>query len=495
MSIFRSYIKDNFIVFLGHVLIPIKGLVLLPIIIKAAGTTVYGGYILVMTVLGFIFGISSFGAGFRFRRFMPSTEELEVRQSLFYPQFYFQLMVIGGFILAIIPFAPIIKGALLEQSIEFSLWLVPTYLILYTFYSQLTDYFRYTSRIIYFSMATLFFPYFTVAIVIYYSIYQQLNINTLLYANVLALVFVTLPLLLKTGVELHFRMVFYRIKELIADIKLGFPLILGYIVDFILSGSDRFVIASFLSVAAVGNYNPAYTLGSLIIIFPKITGVVMPQLLSKCIDSGEEEKARQIVDTTFMVYLMASIPFVMGSYLFSAPLLRLLANEEVASQAAWVTPIVALGILFYGLFYIINILFFVRLKTDYMFKANSLAALTNLVLNLVFLYLFRNILVAAITTLISYIIAFLYALRKVKRVWEINIDMKMLTKILIAAAGMGLFIHFVSTYLPVLSSGHIGIILGQILSGLVVYVILMGILGVFRKEYWIKLGGYLNARD
>ncbi len=487
MSIFRSYLKDNVIVFIGHALIQIKGLVLLPIIIKTAGTTIYGGYVLVTTVLRLFFGISSFGAGFRYRRFMPSTEDRGERQVLFYPQFYFQLLVIGVFCLAAIPFAPIIKGALLEQSIEFSLWLIPTYLILFTFYSQLAGYYRYTRRMIYFSLATLFFPYLTIAIVIYYSIYQQLNINTLLSANIFALLLVALPLLLKATVELHFRMVFYRLKELVADIKLGFPLVLGYVVDFILSGSDRLIIASFISVAAVGYYNPAYTLGSLIIILPKISGVVMPPLLSRCVDSGQEEEARKIVDTTLKIFLMAAIPFIVGSYMFSEPLLRLLANEEVASQAKLVTPIVALGVLFYGLFYIFNTIFFIRLKTNYMFKVSSLAAVMNLILNVIFLYLFRNILVAAMTTLIAYLMAFIYAFKMVRTVWEIHIDIKMLAKVLIAAVGMGLFIHAVNSLMPVALSGHIGIILGEILLGIGIYTGLTLMMGVIQPREWAVL--------
>jgi len=487
MSIIRSYLKDNMTVLLGQALIPIKSLVLLPIIIKSAGTTVYGGYILVTMALGFVFGISSLGAGLKYRRFFPSTIELGERQALFYPQFYFQLLVISVFCLTLMSIAPIIKRFLLEQSIEFTTWLIPLYFILFILYSQLANYFRYSGRMIYFSMATVFFPYLTVAIVIYYSIYQKLSINSLLTANIFALLLVALALLPKAITELHFRLIFYRIKELKEDIKLGFPLVLNYVVDFILNGSDRFIIASFISVEAVGYYNPAYHLGSLIIMLPKISGVVMPPLLSKLVDSGKEGEARKIVNITIKIYLMVSIPFVVGNYLFSEPLLRLLTNEKVASSATLVAPVVALGILFYGLLHIINVIFFIRLKTNFMFKASSLAALVNLALNVICLYLFRDILVAAITTLTSYFIAFVYAFRTAKGMWRFQIKIKMLVKILVSAAGMGIFIYAINSLLPVKFNNHIGIVIGEILFSISIYVGFILKLGVILPSEWAVL--------
>lgn len=45
----------------AHLLVLVQGLVLTPIVIKVAGAETYGGYVIVLTYLGVIAGISSLG--------------------------------------------------------------------------------------------------------------------------------------------------------------------------------------------------------------------------------------------------------------------------------------------------------------------------------------------------------------------------------------------------------------------------------------------------
>ena len=93
----RSFIKDNAIVIVGHLLVYMKGIILMPIIIKTVGVTIYGGFVLLSSVFGIVFGISSFGAGFKVRRFLPSAVGTQARRDLFYPQFLFRLFSIMFF--------------------------------------------------------------------------------------------------------------------------------------------------------------------------------------------------------------------------------------------------------------------------------------------------------------------------------------------------------------------------------------------------------------
>ena len=185
-------------------------------------------------------------------------------------------------------------------------------------------------------------------------------------------------------------------------------MVLVYLVDFILNSSDQYVITAFISITAVGYYHSAYAMGSLIVLLPKITGVVLPPLPAKAVDSGNEAEARHMVNYTVKGLLMAAIPFVVGSAVMSKTLLTLLANAEVAAKAFLVTPIVALGTLFYGLNIILANVFFVRLKTTVIFKINAIAAIMNLGLNLLIIYFFPNILVAAVTTLLIYFVLYLF---------------------------------------------------------------------------------------
>lgn len=85
----KVFIKDNIIVLIGQMLVYAQGIILMPIIIKSAGATVYGGYILITMIVSFLFGISSLGVGFKCRRYLPSAMDIESRRKLFYPQLFF----------------------------------------------------------------------------------------------------------------------------------------------------------------------------------------------------------------------------------------------------------------------------------------------------------------------------------------------------------------------------------------------------------------------
>ena len=52
----RSFIKDNAIVIVGHLLVYMKGIILMPIIIKTVGVTIYGGFVLLFRFLGLFSG-------------------------------------------------------------------------------------------------------------------------------------------------------------------------------------------------------------------------------------------------------------------------------------------------------------------------------------------------------------------------------------------------------------------------------------------------------
>ena len=45
-SYYRSFIKDNAVVIVGHIVVYMKGIILMPIIIKTVGVTIYGGFVL-----------------------------------------------------------------------------------------------------------------------------------------------------------------------------------------------------------------------------------------------------------------------------------------------------------------------------------------------------------------------------------------------------------------------------------------------------------------
>ena len=477
----KSFLRDNAIVIVGVALVYMKGIILMPIIIKTVGVTIYGGFVLLFSVFGIVFGISSFGAGFRARRFLPSTSGMQARRELFYPQFFFQMFSILFLSLLLIFLNRQINIYIFKNEISYSAWIIPLFLVLYFLYSQGSDYFRYTSRVHYMTAATLSFPYIHIGLILlFYYCYRYISINVLVMSHAVSAFLIAIPCFWIIFREIGVKFSFYNFKELVSDIKLGFPLVLGFIVDFILAGSDLYFIAFYLTVSAVGYYNPGYVLGSLIIFIPKAMGTALPQLLSKAVDSNNEYEAQRMLNYALKIFLLLAIPFIFGSMVLGKPILTLLANIEVAENAYLITPIVALGTLFYGLNIILSNVLFVRMKTYAMFKMNLFAAVFNLLANLILLYFFRNIIIAAITTLLSYFIAFIYINKIVKVNWPVDFQPVTILKSVAASLLMVAILFGISDRLGEVSS--VSTLTGELVLGIAIYLGALFAIRTFSKK-------------
>lgn len=462
----------------------------MPIIIKSVGITIYGGFVLLTSILGIAFGISSFGAGFRAQRFMPSAKTMTEQGELFHPQFYFNILSILILSLVFVLLEKQLNTHFFKNEVSFSIWIIPLYLMSYFLYAQGSLYFRYTSRVHYMILATLCFPYLDIGFIfLYLYAYGPISINMLVISMAVSALLIAIPSFWVIFREIGAKISFYKAGSLISDIKLGFPLVLGFIVDFILAGSDRYFIAFYLTISDVGYYTPGYVLGSLIVFIPKAMGTALPQLLSRAVDSGKESEAQTMLNYAIKIFLLLAIPFIFGCLALSKPILTLLANQEVAEKAFWVSPIVALGTLFYGLNIIISNVMFVRLKTSAMFKMNLIAALFSLLANFVLIYFFRNIIVAAITTFLSYFIAFVYVYKIVIKKWFVSFSPGTIAKAFAASAIMYgiLSLIMISQETP----NTLSIVILTSVVGILVYAGALFVFKTFSQKELVYLKGIL----
>jgi len=460
-----------------------QNLFLIPIIIKTSGAATYGAYALLISLTAFIFGVSSLGVGYRCRRLLPSIDAYKERIGIFFSQFTFQFITLSILTLILIYLYPAFDEFFFKGEVELQAWILLPFLLIHLFYSQLTDYFRYTHRIKIFNYATATQPYlFILYVLLYWSIYEKIDVSILLIATLSSSFLVAIVLIYLASKEIGFKLQLSPVSDIYKDMRLGFPLTLSYIVDVIIAMSDRYVIAAFIGVTAVGYYIPAYTIGMLIIILAKVFGVVLPPMMSKSIDSGDKVTSEKIINISIKVYLIASIPFVVGSLMYSKQILAIFTTPEIADQAYIITPIVAFGALFYGLQLIISNVLFVTMKTKLMFKVNLYVAMLNLVLNLILLYLFKEIIIAAITTTISYIFSLMYIFPKVNRFWKISIDWVAVYKVIFNSIIMGFYLYwYISLSNGVAMHGIVDILIG-ILSSVSVYVALSVVTKVIKRQ-------------
>jgi len=403
------FIKRSISTLASNILINLQNIFLIPIIIKTSGAATYGSYALLISLTAFIFGVSSLGVGFRCRRLLPSMDAYKERIEVFFSQLTFQLIILTILTCILIYFYPKFDDFFFKGEVELQAWILLPFLLIHLFYSQFTDYFRYTHRIKIFNYATVVQPYlFILSVLLYWSVYEKIDVSMLIIATLSSSLLVAIVLIYLALKEIGFKFQLSPVSDIYKDIRLGFPLMLSYIVDVIIAMSDRYVIAAFIGVTAVGYYIPAYTIGMLIIVLAKVFGVILLPMVSKSIDSGDKVTSEKIINISIKLYLIASIPFVVGSLMYSRQILAIFTTPEMADQVFIITPIVAFGALFYGLQLIISSIMFVTMKTKLMFKVNFYVAMLNLILNITLLYLFKEIIIAAITTTISYIFSLMY---------------------------------------------------------------------------------------
>jgi O-antigen/teichoic acid export membrane protein len=439
-----TVLKKTAQIFFSHFLVVIQGLVFTPLILRVAGVETFGQYSLFSSYLGIIFGVSSFGVGVTARRWLPGADNLVERARLYYPQFWFQFISI--IIICITLYAVVfgVFGTTQSFLLGVSSATVFIYLIALTLYSQSVDYFRFTHRIKIFSIATVIQPYLILLLVIaclYLNI--RLNIQSIFTIITLSAIFVGAILFAKIILELGIQFQLPKIVTLRTEIALGFPIMLSFLVDAILIGGDRYVIAYLLSIRDVGIYVPAYVLGSLMLLVPKVFGVVLPPLLGKNLDVGNKNAVKLMMDQSAKFFLLLAIPYAFGAILHGKEILALYANVEVSEEGWMVVPIVAFASIFYGLTLLKSNIFYLRLSTKELFQVNLVCVVLNILLNIIFIKLFGNIIVSALATLISYYFSYLFVCNKLhKDKLYFNLDNNFIVIILIYSALMFLFLFF-----------------------------------------------------
>lgn len=498
MSLYKDFVKDNVLVLGGNILVYAKGIILLPLIIKYFGVPSYGAYSLFASYVSIVYGISSLGVGFRFQRYMPSASTPEERRGLFYPQFLFRaatLAVLGtGFLVS----QEAIDSLFLKTEVEYSAVAVLIMLVSMLLFAQSTDYFRYTARMKYFVMGTSSNPYLLIgSLLLGVLIFKQSSLDFLLYSSSGAMLVACLPLVVMIGREIGLSFSFYKPSQLVSDMKLGFPITLSVFLDFLMAGSDRFVIAYFLSATAVGFYAPAYTLASLIIVFPKVLGVVLPPLLSKAVDTGQHDVADVLVRKATNLFLLFIVPYIAAMLVLARPILALLANEEIASSVSYLTPIIGVGFIFYGL----NIIFahnvaFTKLQTKWILYSNTAAGILSVSLNVLFMSFFKDLLIPALTSVASFVFAYFFLWKGIRRIVKVKFDWPIIGKVLMASLLMSLVVYSVTT----MNLGAFATVLVAVPTGLIAYAVLVFAFRIlsdseirYAKEYLRELRGGASA--
>lgn len=398
--------------FSGYGVMYLINLVSIPIIISLSSAKNYGEYVVLLSYLGILVAISPMGLGFMSKRDMPSSDTVNKRGEIFYPQFYTNIFFafLLGYFFSI--FFEIISPYIFDDKVMISRFLLISYSVSYVIYSQISFILKFSEKTISYNILGICNPlFFLIALIIIFNYQNELSIKSLLIAQIFSCLLNLVLFSYSCYKIVGFKLTFYNRKSLGHDFKYGLPLLFTVVAELLISSADRFIISLHMESQNVAFYSVAYTVASLILIIPKLFSISLEPRLMYLVDKNQNEELKDALKLSLSLYMFLCIPMIAGSFLYGSQALSIFIDASFAISSSKPLVVLMFGMFFHGLNILLISLLLAHKKTKDLLFVNAGAALVNLILNIVIFSFFKDIMVAAISSLISFILAF-FLIRK-----------------------------------------------------------------------------------
>ena len=470
MDEYVQFIKRIGIVGIANILISLSGLIFIPIITKNFSTSNYGVWAQANTLVALVPNIVNLGLPYTMVRFLAAEKDMEIIKQSFYSMMLAVLCSTVIMVLVFLIFSHQIADALFDGSMQIMLT-VTVISFLACINLMFLSYFRTFQQIKFYSTFLVLQTYIGVgASIILTLMHYPIEIVILgLLAGYLA-VFIVMALLIVR--QLGFTTKFKSLKE---ELKFALPTVPNNVSSWVVDSSDKFVIGIFLGSAAVGCYSPGYALGSILLMLLTPFAVLLPAVLPEYYESGNLDKVNTFLRYSMKYYLLIAIPAAVGLSLLSKPLLYILTTEIIANQGYIITPLVALGAIFMGIYGIVNNIIILEKKTVILGYIWISVAILNIILNVIAVP-YIGIYGAGIATLICYFFAFAVTLIYSRKYSVLPFDFKSIIKILISSLAMGIFVKLANP------QGIFAILIVIAIAVVIYFAILVLLKGIDKKE-------------
>lgn len=181
---------------------------------------------------------------------------------------------------------------------------------------------------------------------------------------------------------------------------LGFniPLIPHYLSATILNQGDRIMIKNIVGVSEVGIYSVAYSIGMLVQLFTNAINNSITPWMYENLNKKNYDNIKKNINI-----ILFSLALIIIGILFFVPEIVLIFGSKQYYSAIYIVPPIACSVYFIFLYNVFAIPQMYFEKQKFMSIASIIAAILNIVLNMIFIKIF-GYLAAGYTTLASYII-------------------------------------------------------------------------------------------
>ncbi len=468
----KYFVRKVGLLGLTSILASISPIILLPFLTTNLSITNYGVWAQFNTTITLLPAIAILGLPYTFVRYMSASKSLKERQE----SFYTIVSVIGivtlgiGFFLFIIAVA--LSKFLFDGNITVAV-LLPVTIFFTAFTLVFYDIFRTFKRNNLYAFFTFSQAYATVIIVALFVTHgygilgaiigiliTQIIFFLIMFGLVIRLIGFTIPK-------------FYNIKQYL---NFGIPTIPSNLSTWILDASNRYIIGFIIGLPAVGYYSGGYLIGNLIsVLFNPFFTLLLP-ILSQYHAVGDIGNIRRYLNHSIKLFLVVAIPGTFILTILAKPLLLVLSTPEIANQGYIITPIIAIGGLFYGLYGIVTQIIVLEHRTKLTGNIWIISAIANSVLAITVGFRF-GIVGIALTTMIIYIFAFMltshYAFKYIKCNFYYGLIIKSISSSLIISGVL----------LIIKPQGLVVLILSIIIAFLIYFILMLILKGI--KPYEI----------
>ncbi|MHC1604825.1 MAG: flippase [Candidatus Methanofastidiosia archaeon] len=470
MSI-KKVASDTGILLLSRIMISLSNVILLPLLTKNLGAVDYGIWAQAWATIFLATYLLEMGIPYSMSRFFPAKEKKEISKD-FYSILFFVILVAAAFSTFLFVFPGKIAGLIFGNNILVVrvLSLIILVCTCNTVFLEILRALRkmkkysfllFSRDVVGIGLATIF-------------VMSGKGIVGAMAAMLIARLIILACLIFFVHKLVSFS--FPRFENLKVYLKFGIPIVPMNVSSWIVSSSDRYMIGLFLGSRFVGYYEPAYLLGqSVPFLLASVIGFALTPSISKMFDEGDVKEVVKTLSFMLKSLLTISIPFIVGSVLLSKTILVLLSTDEIAANSYQVVPLVAIGLMFYGIKVILSQTFVLEKRTKMLGATYTFSALVNIALNIV-LIPYIGIMGAAISTAVSYFVDVMVVYRWARGGVVPTFDSAAIAKIVACSSLMGawivLYIYIVS-FLPTVI---------PLFSGVILYFALIYMFRIFTKE-------------
>lgn len=222
-------------------------------------------------------------------------------------------------------------------------------------------------------------------------------------------------------------------------LKYGLPMVGVWATNWILNYSDRYIIKLFFSSNEVGFYDIAYKLSenSINIIITSISMAMMPHII-EAYKKGGNSKSNAILKNYIRIFNILIIPSIFGLIGIRNHLYGTLISKDYISGVNTIIYI-AVSMFFFGICQLLYKIWQLNEKTSNILKLMIISVILNIILNIIFIPKF-GFEVAAVTTLFSNIITFIFTYFFIKKNYLFKLDFSNFFKVLFSSIIMFIFI-------------------------------------------------------